>query len=505
MSAYNRRDILRLLGSGLSLPWYLSYGCSKKSSNSTTDARPGLSLLGQDRKFIFVFTAMGGASINDSFMAVTQSESRKASTLNTFADRIVYRAEGTNLTAVDLEMDTVGPLPFKVKGNQSSFLAKYARDIMVCPVEGTTVAHPTGQYRSVTGDDAWNGRTLQEAVAAQYGDGLLIPNVNMATVGYADPGRDPNLPTFARHQTVANPNFFPFGMHGYKGIAGAPDAALIDIARQTRDQKLEPASPFLQGAAGHPLLQEWLRQKAKLPALESRDLINRLNPFEHTKDFPFEDYGLKPNNLGDTFRNLFPDLGADALQSQAMLAYLLVTQGLTCSVTFGLGMNVTVDGSDAEDPQLTNTPTGFDYSHNAHRGTQALLWNRTLDVIDRLITLLKATEYRNGESFWQHSLVYIATEFGRDKDREDGKVEFTSGHHTNNGLVVISPMVNGGRALGGIDKNTLLTYGFDPASGTPEPGRKTTEKEIYAGILQAMGVNTSGSGLPDMRAMRKKA
>lgn len=496
---------MRLLGSGLSLPWYLNAGCQKQSSGKSSPLVSASLVPEQERKFIFVFTAMGGASINDSFMAVRQSESRRAETLNTFADQIVYRAEGSNLTAVDLEMDTVGPLPFKVKANQSSFLAKYVNDIMVCPVEGTSVAHPTGQYRSVTGDDAWNGRTLQEAVAAQYGADLLIPNVNMATVGYADAGKDLALPEYARGQTIANPAFFPFGLHGHKGINGAPDAALVNLARRTRDDNLEPASPLLRDHAMHPLLKSWMLQKAKLPTFESKDLINKLNPFKSSKDFPFEDYGLKPNILGDKFRELFPNLGADVLHTQAMLAYLLVTQGLTCAVTFGFGMNVTVDGSDAENPKLTNTPTGFDYSHNAHRGTQALLWDRTLDTIDRLITLLKSTEYRDGESYWQHSMVYIATEFGRDKDREAGKDEFTSGHHTNNGLVMISPMVNGGQALGGIDKNTLLTYGFDPESGTPEPGRKTTEKEVYAGILHAMDVNTSGSGLPDMKAMRKKA
>ena len=44
--------------------------------------------------------------------------------------------------------------------------------------------------------------------------------------------------------------------------------------------------------------------------------------------------------------------------------------------------------------------------------------------------------------------------------------------------------------MGGVDPNTALTYGFNPMTGAPEPGRNTTEPEIFAGILQALGVDT---------------
>ncbi|MCX6131604.1 MAG: hypothetical protein NTX25_21405 [Proteobacteria bacterium] len=204
-------------------------------------------------------------------------------------------------------------------------------------------------------------------------------------------------------------------------------------------------------------------------------------------------------------RDAFPDIGADPLQNQALMAYLSVTQGITCTATFGLGMNVTVDGKDADNPLLTNTPTAFDYSHNAHRATQAVLWHRVFDTLDRLITLLKITEYRDGQSYWDHSMIYIATEFGRDKKRLDGQREFPTGHDTNNGVVIISPRVNGGRVLGGVDLKTLRTYGFNPETGDPTPGREMSEREIYAGILQALDVDCTGSGLPNMPAMRRKS
>jgi len=457
------------------------------------------------RKFLFVFTAMGGASINDCFLARRASEVKDAATLNVFPDLLVKSVDGTDLRAVDMASDAIGALPFPVKAVQSRFLNKYKDDIMVATYSGTAVAHPVAQQRSVTGYDAWNGRTLQEAVAAQYGQGLLLPNINMGTVGFAENGRDRSLPGFAVAEPVPDPAFFPFSLHGYKGIQGTPDDALIAMARQMRDQKLEPQSAFYQTFGTNPLIQDWMKYRARQGSFERSDAINKLNPFEDSKDLPFKNFGLDPNRDGEILREAFPDIGPDPLQTQALLAYLSVTQGLTCTATFGLGMNVTIDGKDEDHPLLTNTPTAFDYSHNAHRSTQAVLWHRIMDTLDRLITLLKVTEYQNGESYWDHSMIYIATDFGRDKTRKENLREFPSGHDVNNGTVIISPMVNGGKVLGGVDNKTLKTYGFDPETGAPETGREMTEKEIYAGILHALDVDTSGSGLPSMRAMRRKA
>jgi hypothetical protein len=50
-----------------------------------------------------------------------------------------------------------------------------------------------------------------------------------------------------------------------------------------------------------------------------------------------------------------------------------------------------------------------------------------------------------------------------------------------------------------------MTYGFDPETGRPDPGRNMVEKEVYSGIAHALGIDTAGSGLPDMRAMRRNA
>ena len=69
--------------------------------------------------------------------------------------------------------------------------------------------------------------------------------------------------------------------------------------------------------------------------------------------------------------------------------------------------------------------------------------------------------------------------------------------------LVVSPLVNGGNVLGGVDPDTGMTYGFDPRTGEPERGRHTAEAEVFGGLLQALKVDTSGSGLPDMPSMRR--
>ncbi|MCU0687027.1 MAG: DUF1501 domain-containing protein [Polyangiaceae bacterium] len=106
---------------------------------------------------------------------------------------------------------------------------------------------------------------------------------------------------------------------------------------------------------------------------------------------------------------------------------------------------------------------------------------------------------------WDRTAIYVATDFGRSKNRPANAPEFGTAHDLNNGVVLLSPLVKGGTLLGGVDATTGLTYGFDPETGTPDQNRRTSEREIYAGILHALGVDTAGSGLPDMRAMRKTA
>ena len=56
----------------------------------------------------------------------------------------------------------------------------------------------------------------------------------------------------------------------------------------------------------------------------------------------------------------------DPLEGQAALAFLLLKNRISTSVTLGPSFNVVLNGSS-----LVQTPLAFDYSHNAHRQTQA--------------------------------------------------------------------------------------------------------------------------------------
>ena len=167
------------------------------------------------------------------------------------------------------------------------------------------------------------------------------------------------------------------------------------------------------------------------------------------------------------------------------LAYMAVKNGLSTAVSISPSPAplITAQGSP-------NAPIAFDWSHVDHRGAQNCMWSYILKSTDSLIDLLKATDDPRGPEFgkmWDHSLVYIATEFGRDKVASGG-----SGHHLNNGVVMISPRLKGNRIFGGVDTATGLTFGFNGDTGEPTPGTTMKERDVYSVAAAALGIDFQG-------------
>jgi len=450
-------------------------------------------------RFLIVLTGTGGASLIDAMLAIRESESRNAATVNTYPDAMVQGIEGTPFRAIDRRLDDLGPLPYTGVANQSDFVRRHARDMCVLCHSVTSVNHLVAQKRALTGNDAWNGRTLQEMVAATYGARVPVPNVNMGSGGYIAPGIDPDLPGRARAEPVLQAPIWSLGLDGSKGVAGAPPRSAISMARRWRDGELDEQSVFNQTFAQSSALKRWKRQRSEqMPAMEQAGLIKQLTFLASSPQMPLEEFGLDAAPDAARVRQVFPNYETDPLEAQAALAYLLIKNRVTVAVTLGPNITPQVDAGG-----LSTPPLAFDYSHTAHRSGQALMWSWILNVADRLIGLLKEAEYADGESFWDRSLLYFATDFGRTKTRPADADEFGTGHHINNGSLLVSPMVKGNTVLGGVDADTGETYGFDRSSGAPEPGSTLWEPDVYAGIVQAMGIDTSGSRLPDMRAVRR--
>lgn len=466
-----------------------------RAPRATAQSTPG------DKKpvFLIVVAGFGGASIIDSFLAIRDSESASSQTINTLPDGEVIDVPGTAIRGVDLSRTLLGTA---VNTSQSSFVARHKDDMMVVTVTGTSVNHAIAQKRSLTGNGAWSGRTLQEAVALEYGAGHLLPNVNMATLGYLEKGDDPSLPAYCYAEPVAQPALWPLSLDGVQGIKNAPDKELIELARAVRNDELEPKSAFFQAFQNSERLQTWMAKRSLQAGIEKQDLINELNIFPNLPPvLPLEEYGLRSSPDAATLRAAFPAFLDDPLDAQAALGFLLLKNRVSVTVTLSPSFNIVLSQTSG----LANIPLAFDFSHNDHRAAQAFMWNRTLGLIDKLIALLKAEELdaSTGESFWDRTLIYVATDFGRSRNRTGGSESFSSGHHLNNGNLIISPLVNGNSVLGGVDPDTGLTFGFDPQTGVADANRTMSEAEIYAGLLQAMGVSTTGSGLPDMPAMRR--
>ena len=235
------------------------------------------------------------------------------------------------------------------------------------------------------------------------------------------------------------------------------------------------------------------------------DLITKLMVKPDSEDFPLSEFGLSESPAAEAVRAVFPNTALDPLEAQAALAFLLLKYRVSVSITMGPSFDFVYDDSQQflADNSVINPPLAFDSSHQGHRSGQAVVWNRIYRVIDGLAALLQAEDFGDGTSMWDRTMIYVASDFGREKKRPSGANDWGTGHSVNNGVQVFSPLVPGDTLLGGVDGNTGLTYGFDPTTGAPDTGRTMSEPEIFSGLLGALGVDTSGSGLPDMPAMRR--
>jgi hypothetical protein len=460
-----------------------------------------------DPRFLIVLTGTGGASILDGPLAIRASESKNAATLNTFPDELVSQVDGSPFRAVDLQADAVGSIPVALSTNQSSFVAKYSSQMLVVTGTGTSVNHAVGQRRSITGNEAWNGRTLQELVALTHGKGLPIPNVHLVTgTSFTERGTDSSLPAWASGEPVADPALWPLALDGMKGQK-TPDRALVQRARALRNERLDPSSRFARFFGKSPQLARWQAQRGQpQQSIEEADLITKLMLFRDSESYPLSSSGLGSSPGAARIQEVFPRYDRDPLEAQAALAFLLLKYRATATVTLGPGASLVLDvpgGLTGGLPEnsLRNTPIAFDFAHQSHRATQALMWDRIYRVADGLITLLREEEFGGGQSLWDRSLLYVPTEFGRTKQRPENSTQFGSGHDLNNASLVLSPLIKGNRVLGGVNPDTGLTHGYDPATGAPDPGREMPEKMLFSGLLGALGVDTSASGLPAVPAL----
>jgi hypothetical protein len=506
----NRREVLKALSLAAAGSTSLSpflFGCRQaQQTPEAVEAMGGRrSELTTKPKFLIVIGAAGGASVIDSFLAVRASEAgANAAKFNTFPDASVLSVAGSPLRAVTYSASKLGsiavPVNTATNQDQLKFIQQYKDDMLVATCIGTSVNHTIAQKRSITGNGAWKGRTLQECVALQWGQGMPLPNVNMAIGGYGERGTDVTLPPSAYPETVTNPSLWPLGLDGQRGILGAPPADVIALARGAR-KEVDDGSVFGRTFANSKALARWRTQRDAAPTLEAQDLITRLNVLPELPQIPLSAYGLGSSPDGAKVRAVFPDFFTDPYQSQAALAFLLIKYRVSAAITIGPDFNVKLGGPSG----LFNPPLAFDFSHQDHRGSQAFMWQRILATVDKLIGLLKSEAFdtASGESLWDRTMIYVATDFGRTRPRPDSATVFGSGHDLNNGFLMISPMVKGNTVLGGVDPSSTLTYGFDARTGAAQPGKvSSNEADIFTGVLTAMGADLAGSGLPDASAFK---
>ncbi|MEZ4743401.1 MAG: hypothetical protein R3B45_13310 [Bdellovibrionota bacterium] len=439
-----------------------------------------------DRRFLIVVTATGGGSIIDSFLPIQESSINQPG-LSTYTSQQIFKPEGS-------EIATVHPFSnLKIQGlevataanNMVTFLENNYQNTAILCHEVTSVNHEEAQKRAMNGNSANRGETILEAVARRHGNGLLIPSCNMSVNGYAQPGQYPKTPESARPLLISNPKNFAFTTHASKGVLNAPDESLLNRARKIRGS-VEKRGQFWQTFQNNSRLSSYIAARNSLTSFEEANLIEKLMIVKESEgEFPLDDYGLNPSPLLEILNKSFPNLMFDAIQAQAALAYLLLKGNISSSVAIGPSFNLEIDTNN----KIINPPLSFDFSHSDHRNAQNFTWHRLMGTVDSLIALLKATNYKGNPelgTLWERTLIYIATDFGRDKILQPSG---GSGHHTNNASVIISPLIKGNKIYGGIDEASGLTYGFDLNKGNPTPGiNGIREPHIYSLITQAMGI-----------------
>lgn len=497
---FNRREMLRFTAAASAAAAAFKPFAARAQTQPVAD------------RLLFVVTATGGGSMVDSFMAVTETEAGAAAPgLIAYPDAYVTVDPGTGIRALDLPNTWRTYLGQTGRQYlQSSFVSVHRSHMAVLTVENTSVNHIVAQKRSVTGAGIHGGRTLMEAAAERYGQNLVLPNVNMAQGGYLEPGTAVDLPGFAQQEPVADARFFSLSTDGARGVAGAPGAqpgaaaspaqlartrALMERARGIRNE-LDDASIFGQTFQCSRSRRDFLNRRVSSQQLESADLVTQLNLLG-VLNAQLQQYGLATSPEADAARQLMESPSGsvfnDPFLAQACLAYLLARFGVSCAAA--IGPSLTADIATLN----VNPPLSFDYSHTNHVAAQATMWSRVLDVVDKLITLLANTPVGTG-TMWDRSVIYLATDFGRDKQRLTSGAQLpgntSTGHHLNNGAVILSPLIRPG-LYGGITPTTLLTHGFNVTTGAAAPGTVMREGHLYSAVAQALDI----TAFPDFIAM----
>ncbi|SMF68719.1 hypothetical protein [Pseudobacteriovorax antillogorgiicola] len=427
-----------------------------------------------DKKFVFVVCATGGASVIDSFLAPNSG----------VAAHTTVQPNGSGLVGVaPLDNSIQGVIPLGNGYSQVTFLQKHGADTAVMAHEVSSVNHIIAAKRAVTGDNVNGGRTIMEAAAMQFGKSCILPNLALSGGGYALHGDDDTIPAIARGEPITDPLMFAFATHGFKGISSLNDQQVLG-ARTLRGQ-LESVSRFYGDFKGNPVLDAYRKNRDEIVTnLEKGNMVSKLMLLDPAAN-NLGQFGFEVSADMQVVLEKFPGMNTDPYEAKMALAFLAAKNGMSNAFSI----------SPSQSPLITaagtpNSPIAFDWSHVDHRGAQNAMWSYMLKSIDGLIDLLKVTDIDGDPAkgkMWDKSLIYIATEFGRDKVAGGG-----SGHHLNNGSVIISPMINGNRAYGAVDPATGLTHGFDPTTGAPDTAIQYHEKDIYSAVAQALGIEFDG-------------
>lgn len=446
-----------------------------------------------DRRHLIVVAGTGGSSIQDAFWAVRESEAASGQ-VNAFPDAFVTEHGPFRSVRIPPGVPD-GSYPGYTTTGQSEFLERHGQDLLLYAFRSSAVNHLVAQKRVLDGDGALGGRTLMEHVADALGGGLPLPNVSMAPSGFASVGTDDTVSGPSRAIPIRSPWAFPLGLHGHRGLS--PAWADEDVARmRSLRDRLEDLGPQLTDRRW----DRWARARENGQAFEAAQLIQRVNFLRSSPDWPLEAFGIPVSEQAERLAQTFPRLARDPWEAQAALTYLLIRSNASAVVTMGIPLDAVFESG-----QVLNPRGGFDASHGDHRLNQAIVWDRYLGVVARLIDLLRETpdpDAPDGEgTLWDRCVLYMPSEFGRTQTRPGKDEPFGTDHAFDGAGMLVSPRVRGGQSWGAVTPEGRIV-GFDRRTGRVDTAREgLTEREAVAAVLAALDLPTDG--LPDLSVVRR--
>lgn len=316
-----------------------------------------------------------------------------------------------------------------------------------------TLTHEVGRRYFTTGKFprglAASGSSLGTAVAAADGKDALIPNLAISAETYNE-----TFPPWASG----------LGVNSYDDVLNLLKPLGTQLSPGS-DSALKAYEMINDSCIQRELNDAGLVDTFKMSRIKARTMVSSTAASLFSFKVP------PPPALVDLFATLGITKATELVgaKGNAAIAAQALTQGIAQSVTV----------------QLAN---GID-DHDSWGDTHATVVGNGLDALGNLITYLKKTPYKGGNTMtWEHTTLLLFSEFSRTPllNIREGR-----DHHLASSCLVAGPGIKGNQVVGATSDVAMLSRNMNPKTGKPDDanGIQVRPPDVHATLLHSMGVS----------------